>query len=43
VKNYLEEIRQMLAEGELTTGVDPVSGAVIEDEIPEPQPFEEQG
>jgi basic membrane lipoprotein Med (substrate-binding protein (PBP1-ABC) superfamily) len=43
VKNYLEEIRQMLAEGELTTGVNPVSGAVIEDEIPEPQPFEEQG
>jgi basic membrane lipoprotein Med (substrate-binding protein (PBP1-ABC) superfamily) len=43
VKNYLEEIRQMLAEGELTTGVNPVSGEVIEGEIPEPQPFEEQG
>jgi basic membrane lipoprotein Med (substrate-binding protein (PBP1-ABC) superfamily) len=43
VKTYLEEIRQMLADGELTTGVDPVSGEVIEDEVPEPQPFEEQG
>lgn len=40
VKTRLEEIRVMLADGALMTGVDPVTGAVIEDEIPESVPFE---
>lgn len=42
VKERMEEIREMLAEDELQTGVDPLSGEVIEDEIPEPEPFEEE-
>jgi basic membrane lipoprotein Med (substrate-binding protein (PBP1-ABC) superfamily) len=41
VKERLEEIRMQLADGSLTTGADPVTGAVIEEEIPEPVPFEE--
>jgi basic membrane lipoprotein Med (substrate-binding protein (PBP1-ABC) superfamily) len=41
VKERLAEIEDMLAEDELTTGVDPVSGDPIESEIPEPEPFEE--
>jgi len=40
VKARLEEIRQMLADGELETGVDPISGDVLEDQIPEPVPFD---
>jgi basic membrane lipoprotein Med (substrate-binding protein (PBP1-ABC) superfamily) len=40
VATRLEEIRVALAEGELTTGVDPVTGAPVEDEVPEPEPFE---
>lgn len=40
VKEHLEEIRVMLGNGELMTGVDPVDGAIIEDEIPDPVPFE---
>ncbi|MDQ4076394.1 MAG: BMP family ABC transporter substrate-binding protein [Chloroflexota bacterium] len=41
VKERLEEIRVALANDELTTGADPVTGEVIEEEIPEPVPFEE--
>ncbi len=40
VKERLEEIRMMLVEDELTTGVDPLSGDPIEAEIPESVPFE---
>lgn len=40
VKQRMEEVLQQLAAGELTTGVDPVTGEVIEDEIPEPVPYE---
>ncbi len=39
VKQRLEEIRKMLASGELQTGVDPVTGDIIEDQVPEPVPF----
>jgi basic membrane lipoprotein Med (substrate-binding protein (PBP1-ABC) superfamily) len=39
-KERLEEIFQMLADGELNTGVDPLSGEPIPEEIPEPMPFE---
>jgi basic membrane lipoprotein Med (substrate-binding protein (PBP1-ABC) superfamily) len=41
VQERLEEIREMLANDELNTGVDPLGGDPIEDEIPEPEPFEE--
>jgi basic membrane protein A len=41
VKTRLEEIRVMLADGDLNTGVSPVDGALIEGEIPEPVPFEQ--
>jgi basic membrane lipoprotein Med (substrate-binding protein (PBP1-ABC) superfamily) len=41
VAENLERIRVALADGSLQTGVDPVTGDVIEDEIPEPQPFEQ--
>jgi basic membrane lipoprotein Med (substrate-binding protein (PBP1-ABC) superfamily) len=40
VQERLEEIREALAADELTTGVDPVSGEIVEDEIPEAVPFE---
>ncbi|MGB0388157.1 MAG: BMP family lipoprotein, partial [Ardenticatenaceae bacterium] len=40
VKDRLEEIREMLASGDLNTGVDPIGGDVLEGEIPEPVPFE---
>ncbi|MDQ7030767.1 MAG: BMP family ABC transporter substrate-binding protein [Ardenticatenia bacterium] len=39
VQARLEEIRLMLAAGELQTGVDPVTGDIIEDQVPEPVPF----
>ncbi len=35
----LDEILAALADGSLTTGVDPTSGDLIEAEIPEPNPF----
>lgn len=41
VKTRLEEIRVMLADGDLTTGVSPIDGSIIEAEIPEAVPFEE--
>jgi basic membrane protein A and related proteins len=41
VQERLEEILEMLAAGDLNTGVDPVSGDPIPDEIPEPVPFED--
>jgi basic membrane protein A len=41
VKARMEEILQMLADGSLTTGVDPVSGDLDPDTIPEPNPFSE--
>ncbi|NJK78696.1 MAG: BMP family ABC transporter substrate-binding protein [Chloroflexaceae bacterium] len=40
VQERLEEIVELLASEELTTGVDPVSGDVDEATIPEPEPFE---
>lgn len=40
VATRLEEIRVALAEGDLMTGVDPVTGAPVEDEVPDPEPFE---
>jgi basic membrane lipoprotein Med (substrate-binding protein (PBP1-ABC) superfamily) len=40
VKQRMEEILQKLADGSLTTGVDPVSGDLNEATIPEPEPFE---
>jgi basic membrane lipoprotein Med (substrate-binding protein (PBP1-ABC) superfamily) len=40
VKERMEEILEMMAEGDLDTGVDPLSGEVEEDDIPEPEPFE---
>lgn len=41
IKTRLDEIKQMLADEELTTGVDPASGDLDEATIPEPVPFEE--
>lgn len=41
VQQRMEEILQMLADGSLTTGVEPVSGDVDEATIPEPAPFEQ--
>ncbi|MGQ9527543.1 BMP family lipoprotein [Chloroflexus sp.] len=40
VKSRMEEILVALTRGELTTGVDPVSGDVDPNTIPEPQPFQ---
>lgn len=40
VAERMAEIERMLADGELLTGVDMFSGEVIEEEIPEPVPFE---
>lgn len=40
VKQRMEEVLQLLADEELTTGADPVTGEVVEDEIPEPVPYE---
>jgi basic membrane protein A and related proteins len=40
VKAKMEEILAALADGSLTTGVDPVSGDVDESTIPEPSPFD---
>ncbi|MBA3532904.1 MAG: BMP family ABC transporter substrate-binding protein [Ardenticatenales bacterium] len=40
VKERLEEIRQLLASGDLETGVDPVSGEIDEATMPEAVPFE---
>ncbi|PDW03818.1 BMP family ABC transporter substrate-binding protein [Candidatus Viridilinea mediisalina] len=39
VQAKLDEIFAALADGTLSTGVDPASGDLIEDEIPEPNPF----
>lgn len=41
VKARLEEIRVMLADGKLNTGVSPVDGSLIDAEIPESVPFEQ--
>lgn len=41
VKERLAEIRAQLASGEIKTGVDPVSGDPLPEEMPEPDPFEE--
>jgi basic membrane protein A len=40
VKARMEEILAALTKGELTTGVDPVSGDVDPNTIPEPKPFQ---
>jgi basic membrane lipoprotein Med (substrate-binding protein (PBP1-ABC) superfamily) len=40
VKAKLDEIFKGLADGSLTTGVDPASGDVVEAEVPEPKPFD---
>jgi basic membrane protein A and related proteins len=40
VKAKMEEILAALADGSLTTGVDPVSGDVDESTVPEPSPFD---
>lgn len=40
VKDRLEEIRQKLGDGSLSTGVDPATGDLDEEEIPPPEPFE---
>ncbi|MCG8349117.1 MAG: BMP family ABC transporter substrate-binding protein [Chloroflexales bacterium] len=40
VKQRMDEILQKLADGSLTTGVDPVSGDLDEATIPEAEPFE---
>lgn len=40
VKERLEEIREALASDDLTTGVDPITGDIVADQIPEAVPFE---
>lgn len=40
VQDRLEQVRQDLASGALTTGVDLLTGEIVEDEIPEPDPFQ---